>query len=189
MTASAATQSTGDAHTLSPLELRKAFGSFTTGVTVVTAVSPDGSPIGITANSVTSVSLDPPLLLWCLANRSSGLSAFGLQAPFAVHVLSERQAEIATHFARSGRPKFEIDSAWQANPVPPHIADVVARIECTVETLYPGGDHTIIIGRVTGIAMHAHPPLAFYASRFGRFHKSATGGSIETWGSLADGWM
>jgi 3-hydroxy-9,10-secoandrosta-1,3,5(10)-triene-9,17-dione monooxygenase reductase component len=174
---------------LSPLELRKAFGSFTTGVTVVTAVSPDGSPIGITANSVTSVSLDPPLLLWCLGNRSSGLAAFGQSAPFAVHILSERQADIASHFAKSGRPKFDVDMAWQANPQPPRIADVVTRIDCVVDALHPGGDHTIIVGRVTGVEMHALPPLAFHASRFGRFHKSPTGGSFESWGSLEDGWM
>src|SRR3984957_20955816 len=81
-------------------QLRDAFGEFATGVTVITAVRPDGEPVGITANSFSSVSLEPPLLLWCLSNNSSGAVAFGPGAAFAVHVLSHEQREMAVHFAR-----------------------------------------------------------------------------------------
>jgi flavin reductase (DIM6/NTAB) family NADH-FMN oxidoreductase RutF len=175
--------------TLNPADLRRIFASFTTGVTVVTAISDSGAPVGITANSVTSVSLQPPLLLWCLSNRSSGLSAFKMNAPFAVHVLSEGQADIATHFARPGHQKFEIDAGWQANPVPPRIVDVVARVDCQVQALYPGGDHTIIVGEVLAVALQALKPLVFHGSRFGRFVKAAAGSSHDVWSGDKDAWI
>jgi flavin reductase (DIM6/NTAB) family NADH-FMN oxidoreductase RutF len=174
---------------LSPAALRKVFGSFTTGVTVVTAVGPDGQPVGITANSVTSVSLDPPMLLWCLANRSPSLAAFALQAPFAIHVLTEKQADIAIHFAKSGRAKFHVDSHWRANPSPPRIADVLASMDCRVQALHPGGDHTIIVGRVTAASLHSAAPLAFHASRFGRFVQSPMDAGNAGWISIEDGWI
>ena len=94
---------------LSHRELRDVFGAFATGVTVVTAVRPDGEPVGMTANSFTSVSLDPPLILWCLADQSTSLPAFAPGAPFAVHVLGHEQRDLALHFARRGREKFDVD--------------------------------------------------------------------------------
>jgi len=98
-------------------DLRDAFGLFATGVTVVTAVRPGGEPVGVTANSFTSVSLEPPLLLWCLASVSSGVAAFTHGAPFAVHVLSHHQNELARHFARRAHEKFEL--APLAQPAAP----------------------------------------------------------------------
>ena len=113
-------------------QLRDAFGEFATGVTVVTAVRPDGEPVGITANSFSSVSLEPPLLLWCLSNHSSGAVAFAPGAHFAVHVLSHEQRELAVHFARRTADKFEVDQHWRADPQPPHLegALVPLRLPC-----------------------------------------------------------
>lgn len=172
-----------------PQDLRRVFGLFTTGVTVVTGVSESIEPVGVTANSVTSVSLDPPLLLWCLANKSGSLSAFKLGAAFAVHVLAAHQKDIALHFARAGGAKFEVDAWWRAHPEPPIIAEALARIGCRVESLYAGGDHTIIVGRVEALDSRNDAPLAFQGSRFGRFEPSAGDGEMNVWSNLSDHWM
>lgn len=170
-------------------ELRRVFGLFTTGVTVVTAVNPGPEPAGVTANSVTSVSLDPPLILWCLANKSSSLAAFSLDCPFAIHILAAHQADIALHFARSGQAKFEVDEWWRAHPTPPVIDGALARIECRVESLLPGGDHTIILGRIESVSTVAAQPLAFHASRFGKFTADRSGVGADVWADPRDSWM
>lgn len=170
-------------------ELRRVFGLFTTGVTVVTAVNPGPEPVGVTANSVTSVSLDPPLVLWCLANKSSSLSAFQTGAPFAIHILAADQADIALHFARSGATKFDVDAWWRSRPEPPVIHGALARIACRVTHLYPGGDHTIIVGQVESLGSRSAPPLAFHASRFGRFAPAQGAAEVEPWPDPQGLWM
>lgn len=170
-------------------ELRRVFGLFTTGVTVVTAVGPGPEPVGVTANSVTSVSLEPPLILWCLANKSTSLGAFGPGAPFAIHILAAHQADIALHFARSGRSKFEVDDWWRSHPTPPEVDGALARIECRVDALHGGGDHTIIVGAVTGLRARAAAPLAFHASRFGRFEQDRGSSEVDVWSQARDVWM
>jgi flavin reductase (DIM6/NTAB) family NADH-FMN oxidoreductase RutF len=169
-------------------ELRRVFGLFTTGVTVVTAVGPGPEPVGVTANSVTSVSLDPPLILWCLANKSTSLGAFGPGAPFAIHILAAHQADIALHFARSGRSKFEVDDWWRSHPSPPDVDGALARIECRVDALHGGGDHTIIVGAVTGLQARAAAPLVFHASRFGRFERDCGAGEADAVSQARDVW-
>jgi flavin reductase (DIM6/NTAB) family NADH-FMN oxidoreductase RutF len=170
-------------------ELRDAFGSFATGVTVITAVRSDREPIGITANSFTSVSLDPPLLLWCLANSSSNAGVFTVGAPFAVHVLTHEQRDLALHFARRGRAKFDVDRHWRDNPHPPHIADVLCRFDCRVHALLGAGDHLIVVGEVTGLARRAGAPLTFHAGRFGAIEPDRGGGRIDPWGGFEGEWM
>ncbi|HEY0942562.1 MAG TPA: flavin reductase family protein [Steroidobacter sp.] len=164
-------------------ELRRAFGLFATGVTVVTGMNAQGQPVGVTANSMTSVSLDPPLLLWCLANKSGSLGAFALDSPFAVHVLSESQADVALHFARSGSNKFAADVARDETK-PPVIDAALARITCRVVALHAAGDHTIILGQVDAVESRNTPPLLFHASRFGRFSPAQD----EPWSLLVDMW-
>ena len=174
---------------MDPRELRKVFGLFTTGVTVVTAINPGPEPVGVTANSVTSVSLDPPLILWCLANKSSSLRAFAKGAPFAIHILAESQADIALHFARSGASKFDVDLWWRSHPTPPVIDGALARIEFRVSELYPGGDHTIIVGAIESLQARSVAPLAFHASRFGRFSIDQSSAAAEVWPDPRDTWM
>lgn len=164
-----------------PRELRRIFGLFSTGVTVITAVNPGPEPVGITANSITSVSLDPPLVLWCLSNRSSGLGAFEIGAPFAIHVLAAHQRDTALHFARSGQRKFEEDPHWRNHPEPLTIAGALARIECHVKHRYPGGDHTIIVGEVDAMTAQSGSPLVFHASRFGRFVADPAPTDVDVW--------
>lgn len=162
-------------------ELRRVFGLFSTGVTVVTAIKPGPQPVGVTANSVTSVSLDPPLILWCLSSQSSSGEAFGIGAPFAIHVLADHQRDIALHFARSGHAKFSVDDRWRAQPVPPPIAGALARIECRVKYRYPGGDHVIIVGEVDAMTAQPGAPLVFHASRFGRFVQDQGPTDVDVW--------
>ena len=163
--------------------LRKVFGSFATGVTVVTAVGPDGRPVGITVNSFTSVSLDPPLLLWCLANKSASLAAFAVGASFAVHVLAADQAEVARRFARSGIDKFAGQGIPQDPASAPEVPGALARLDCRVVRLDPGGDHTIILGEMLSARMRSGAPLLFHASGFGRFatDEGPTTGAADPW--------
>jgi 3-hydroxy-9,10-secoandrosta-1,3,5(10)-triene-9,17-dione monooxygenase reductase component len=170
-------------------ELRDAFGSFATGVAVITAVRQDGEPIGITANSLTSVSLDPPLLLWCIAGTSSSAGLFEPGMPFAVHVLAHEQRDLAMHFARKNRAKFDVDRHWRANPHPPHIADVLCRFDCRVHARHDGGDHVIVVGEVTGITQQPGAPLTFHAGRFGAIEPERGTVRIDPWGGREGEWM
>ena len=170
-------------------KLRDVFGVFATGVTVVTAVRPDGEPVGATANSFTSVSLEPPLVLWCLADHSPSLGAFAPGASFAIHVLSHEQRDLALHFARRGREKFEVDPHWRDHPTPPRIAGSLCRLDCRVHAVQPGGDHWIIIGEVTSCERHEGAPLVFQQGRFGRFSADPGPGGAEVWKSLHGEWF
>lgn len=153
---------------------RDALGSFATGVCVLGAVRGDGQPFGVTVNSFTSVSLDPPLVLVCLGNESPRTRAIIEAEDFAISILADDQVGMSDHFARPGEglaPSTGIKGGDNGAPV---VDGAAAVIECTLETTYPGGDHTILVGRVTHL--HTDPgraPLAYvrggYAStsRFG----------------------
>lgn len=149
--------------------LRDIFGLFATGVVVVTAVDSQGAPIGLTVNSLTSVSLDPPLLLWCLVADSQNRASFITGARFDIHILSEDQSDLALHFARRGREKFETDPVWQRDPSPPHIHGALARLHCRVHATHEAGDHVIIVGAIENAERGAGAPLVFHASQFGHF--------------------
>jgi 3-hydroxy-9,10-secoandrosta-1,3,5(10)-triene-9,17-dione monooxygenase reductase component len=143
--------------------LREVMGHFVTGVAVVTASGPDG-PAGLTTNAVTSVSLDPPLLLVCFDNASRTLPVVRDSGRYAVNVLRAGQEELARIFAskRVARAKFEAVTHTVAHGVPV-LDDALAWIACELEALHAAGDHTIGIGRV--IEMDADrdgEPLAFF---------------------------
>lgn len=137
--------------------LRQAFGRFATGVTIVTGVGEDGEPVGVTVNSFASVSLSPPLLLWCLQNDSTSRDAFSAGRRFAVHVLRFDQAGDAMHFARRAAEKFPASGPVR-HGAPPRIEDVLCRFEGRVEALHAGGDHTIIVGRIERCEVHDGEP-------------------------------
>jgi len=170
-------------------QLRDAFGEFATGVTVVTAVRPDGEPVGITANSFSSVSLEPPLLLWCLSNHSSTIAAFAPGAAFAVHVLSHEQRDLAVHFARRSHEKFEVDHHWRANPHPPHLEGALCRFDCRVHALHAAGDHLVVFGEVLALARTHGKPLAFYGGHFGTYSADRGLPKIDVWDGANDGWF
>jgi flavin reductase (DIM6/NTAB) family NADH-FMN oxidoreductase RutF len=170
-------------------ELRDAFGLFTTGVTVVTAVRQNGEPVGITANSFTSVSLNPPLLLWCLASSSNSVDAFAEGRAFAVHIMAHEQSHLALHFARRSQSKFEVDRHWQSNPTPPRLAEALCRFDCRVRARHAGGDHTIIVGEVQALTRHSGVPLAFHGGRFGSFVGDARSPQVDVWHQWHGEWV
>lgn len=148
-------------------DLRQAFGQFATGVTVVTVRTPQG-PVGMTANSFSSVSLDPPLVLWCPAKDSSRYAAFAAAPHFAVHVLAAGQEEVAIAFARRGDAFAGLDVAENAEGVP-LLRNCLARFECSTEALHDAGDHALMVGRVAQVAMRDGRPLVFCQGVFGAF--------------------
>jgi flavin reductase (DIM6/NTAB) family NADH-FMN oxidoreductase RutF len=142
-------------------ELRRVLGAFVTGVTVVTTTDGEGRFHGVTANSFSSVSLDPPLVLWSQAIKAQSHSAFLKAERFAVNILAEDQIELSNRFAKSSTEKFAgLDVNVGLGGVP-LLRGCNAWLECRVVSRVPGGDHTIFIGEVDSIARAERNPLAF----------------------------
>ncbi len=142
-------------------DLRHAFGSFATGVTIVTTLDDEGSPCGFTANSFASVSIDPPLLLVNIAKSAYGCSAFTRSSGFVVNILAHSQRELSNLFASAGVDKFATVD-WQAAATgSPIIADVIAWFDCEHFQQVDAGDHIILIGKVVGYDHNTHAPLGF----------------------------
>ena len=155
-------------------EYRAALGRFATGVTVVTCLSEHG-PLGITANSFASVSLDPPLVLWSPARASARFRAFEMADRYMIHVLAEDQEEVCHLFALEG---FGFDGVdWRPGTEGvPVIAGCLALFECVRHAVYDGGDHAIVVGRVITAAARQGAPLIFSSGCYGSF---APGGPAE----------
>ncbi|MBU2889514.1 flavin reductase family protein [Celeribacter halophilus] len=148
-------------NTLDPRALRSAFGAFMTGVTVVTSKDKSGSPLGFTANSFTSVSLEPPLVLVCLANSSSNFEAMVEGKGFAVNVLSEGQTDISNTFARQVEDRFAAVE-WQEGPYGSPVFDgVSAWFDCSMHKVVEAGDHVILIGQVEAFDVAEHAGLGY----------------------------
>lgn len=153
---------TGPGDTLDVASLRKAFGRFATGVTVVTARQPDGTPRGFTANSFTSVSMDPPLLLVCIGKSAASLDTFLQAGTFAVNILAESQKDVSGLFASRRPDKFET-CAWRPGPAgTPLVEGALAWFECSRHDAVDAGDHVILIGRITRFDHADGNPLGFY---------------------------
>ena len=146
--------------------LRSALGRFATGVTVITTCDRDGRLEGLTANSFSAVSLDPPLVLWSLRRHAPSLQRFLAARRFAVNVLSTRQRDIARHFARRHADKFAGVAHCAGHGGCPLITDALATFECDVEATPEGGDHVIFIGRVIRAAFRDGDPLIFSDGRY-----------------------
>ncbi|AYQ44167.1 MULTISPECIES: flavin reductase family protein [Burkholderia] len=144
-----------------PGDFRRALGCFATGVTVVTTVDDEGRRIGLTANSFSSVSIDPPLILWSLARRSPNLRAFERCRFFAVNVLAGSQQDICTRFAKPIDDRFSGVDTVDGQGGVPLIAGAVAQFECENEIVHAGGDHAIFVGRVNRFRWHEQAPLVF----------------------------
>lgn len=146
---------------------RDALGRFATGVTIVTCPS-DIGPLGITANSFASLSLDPPLVLWSPARSSRRFAAFTAAPHFAIHVLRADQLPLARAFTHHGQAWEGV--AWRASPEGvPLLEDALARFDCRLHALHDGGDHAIVVGEVTSATIGEGAPLVFAAGSFGRF--------------------
>ena len=150
-------------------DFRHAMGHFATGVTIVTSIGPDGGPVGTTANAVSSLSLDPPLILVCFDRASATLQAIAGHGAFAVNVLGARQQHLSANFARRG-----LAAAWdevrhrRGRTGSPRIDGVIATLECTVEHRLDGGDHEIVVGRVREVETTSDDaaPLIYWRGRY-----------------------
>jgi flavin reductase (DIM6/NTAB) family NADH-FMN oxidoreductase RutF len=142
-------------------ELRRALGRFVTGVTVLTAHDDDGRLRGLTANSFTSVSLDPPLVLVCIDHRTASHEVFERTAGFVVNILADDQTELANRFASSGADKFDDVAMVPGRAGAPVLDGCTAWLSCDVESRFPAGDHLVVIGRVREFATEGSQPLAF----------------------------
>ncbi len=149
--------------------LRDAFGRFATGITVVTALSPAGTPVGMTVNSFTSLSLEPPLLLWCLGRQAREAEAFRLASHHCINILAADQREFSECFAGRNPDRFA-GIAWQAGiGGAPVLSGCAAAFEVANERQLDGGDHLILIGRVLRHqAKPASEPLIYHAGRYAR---------------------
>jgi len=147
--------------------LRDALGRFATGVTVITARGAVG-PVGITANSFTSLSLDPALVLWAPARASRRFDVFARAEHFAIHVLGEEQASLGMHFSRDGL-NFDLPGVVENAECVPLLPGCLARFECRQEAQHSGGDHAIVIGRVLRATLRDGAPLVFSGGCYGSF--------------------
>lgn len=151
---------------LEPASLRRAFGSFGTGVTIVTTRDAQGRPVGMTVNSFTAVSLDPPLLLWCIQRQVWPFHAFAGSDRFAVHVLHAGQRALSDRFAGTEPNRFDGIALAEGIDGLPLLADHAACFQCRVEHRYDGGDHLILVGRVLEASSRDLPPLLFHGGRY-----------------------
>lgn len=151
-----------------PLRFRQALGTFTTGVTIVTALDAAGVDVGMTVNSFNSVSLTPPMVLWSLGRSSSNIAAFLQAKSFAVHVLADGQDDLATRFATKGIERFAGVEVERGSTGVPLLAGVSARFECRTAFQYEGGDHVIFVGEVISYEHWDRDPLVFKHGRFAR---------------------
>lgn len=170
-----------DAH-----QLRKAFGKFATGVTVVTCRTPDGTPHGATVNAFTAVSLDPPLAQVTLI-RGNKASQYLQDAPFAINIMAADQLATCLNFA--GKPMKD-PPAWRSDEGIPVLCGNAATIECKPWKIYDGGDHIIVIGEVTDLEINDVDPLLFVSGKFRDVGGFSGGSPWEASGdSLAMGWF
>lgn len=147
--------------------LRDAFARFATGVTVVTADS-DSGPVAITANSFTSVSLDPPLVLWCLGLDSNRYDAFSDAEHFAIHVLSAEQRDLCDLFAKDGDALAEKSHARNPQNVPV-LDNCLARFDCVRRDVYRAGDHAVIVAEVMAVGHQSGQALGFFQGKLGPY--------------------
>lgn len=175
--------------TPSPEMLRRAFGSFATGVAVVGALGPDGEMAGMTVNSLTSVSINPPLILFCPARSLIAFDVYAAAQHFSVSILPKQSEAISNHFARSGIDKWKAIPHRLSKNGAPYLVDALTFMECAVIERYPAGDHLIVLGRVVHLSVASQEePLLFFRSRYCSLDQSAhpvepgTQSPFEPWG-------
>lgn len=153
-------------HVVEPSEMRRVMGHFASGVTIVSGTHED-RPVGFACQSFTSVSLDPPLVLFCPAHTSSTWPLIRAAGSFSVNVLAEDQLALCKQFAASGGDKFAgLD--WTQTRWGPSLDGVLATVHCTIEQVHAAGDHDVVIGRVQKLVTHREVgPLLFFKGQFG----------------------
>lgn len=148
-------------------DLRNAMGRFATGVCVITTMTEDQRPVGMTANSFSSVSLDPPLVLWNLQNGSDVFDEFATPKHFAINVLASSQEDLSNIYAKKGDHLMEAEHFSSGQYGSPVVHDALVTFECELETTYAGGDHLIVIGRVLNVQSGTEgEPLLFFSGGY-----------------------
>ena len=154
-----------------PRTLRDAMGCFATGITIVTALDTAGAPVGLTANSFTSVSLDPPLLLVCIANSAGTAPALREAGHFGVNVLQIGQQPTSNRFAARGEDRFANQPWAPGQTGVPLLGSSLVSFECQRESLHEAGDHFILVGRVVRAQFEPHrDPLLYFRGKYRRLH-------------------
>ncbi len=149
-------------------ELRRVMGHFATGVSVITTRDETGKPFGLTANSLCSVSLEPPLLLVCVDKRAESHPAFQRSGIFAVNILGHEHQDLSRRFALSGGEKFSDVSHRDGVTGAPILDGVLGTIECRVVAVHDAGDHTIYVGEVEHLDATEGEPLLFFRGKYHR---------------------
>jgi len=149
-----------------PKAFRRALGNFATGVTVITACTPDGRQAGVTANSFNSVSLEPPLVLWSIMKNSGSLEIFDQASHFAVNILAADQIHLSNHFARPSDDKFADVDYEKGLGNAPLLPDCAARFQCENFQRLDGGDHWILLGKVVAFDDIGRSPLAYHGGAY-----------------------
>ena len=145
---------------------RRACGRFATGITIATVLDATGKPHGLTVNSFTSVSLEPPLVLICLGHRVAAMAHFRDAAHFGINVLAWDQQELSDTFARKGHDRFHGLEWRQGKTGVPLLPGVMAAFECAAYSRIPMGDHDIFVGEAVAVEVHEKPPLVYFASSY-----------------------
>jgi len=161
-------KTTAETFSADPDEFRACFRLWPTGVSVVTTRDAQGRAYGVTMNSVTSVSLEPPLLLMCLRNDSETLAAMRESGIFCVNFLASGQEEISNRFAHKRPDKFKDLATHDGRLGAPVLEGVLAALECRVDEVYPGGDHQIVLGELVQGTRHNPDaaPLVYFDGRY-----------------------
>ena len=159
---------------IEPRALRDALGAFATGVTIVTTRCQPDIDIGLTCNSFSSVSLNPPMVLWSLAKTAGSIEAFRNAGHFAVHILAADQDALSRRFATRGIDKFAGLELERGPGEVPLLNGCTARFECRTAFQYDGGDHVIFVGEVVNLTHSERPPLVFHGGRYGMLIKKET---------------
>lgn len=149
-------------NSIDPDGFRRLLGHFATGVTVVTATDGSAHPVGMTVSSVASVSLDPPLLLVCLDHAADAHDPLVAAPRFAVNILTAAQEPLSRRFAETRPDRFDGVRSRRSDQGVPLLEGALAWIECERHAVHPGGDHSILIGRVTGGSAHDGTPLVHF---------------------------
>lgn len=152
---------------------RRTLGNFPTGVTVITSTGPQGEPIGMVCNSFTSVSLDPPLVLFCAAWSSTTWPLIREHGRFCVNVLDRGGEGLSRQFSGRAVDRFA-GVRWKPSDTGPELEDAVARVSCVIDAEHAAGDHAIVVSRVVGLTDSgaAAGPLVFHRGQYGSFVRS-----------------
>ena len=151
---------------LSERQFRDALGQFATGVCIVAAAPEGFDPVGVTVNSFTSVSIEPPLILWCLKIESVVYPAFAAAERFSINVLAAEQKELSDHYADKTRHKLDPGSYNNDAGGIPVFNNAICSISCVTRSRYDAGDHVIILGEIVDITSNPGEPLLFFQGRY-----------------------